>query len=60
MSNYIHLKLKVKTWNHLATHQKKLATHKCFATPWLRTTELEKQRKFKKVFFFNALLSQLS
>jgi hypothetical protein len=31
----------VKDWNYLATHLKKLATHKCVATPWLRTTAIE-------------------
>ncbi len=40
MSNYINLKLKVKAWNYLATHQTKLAIHKSVATPWLRTTGL--------------------
>ncbi len=30
-------KHKVKAWNYLATQQKKLATQKCDATPWLRT-----------------------
>jgi hypothetical protein len=33
---------KVKLWNYIATCQKKLATHKCVATPWLRTTDLYK------------------
>ncbi len=30
----------VKDWINLATDLKKLATHKCIATPWLRTTDL--------------------
>jgi len=35
----------VKDWNYLATHLKKLATHKCVATPWLRTTDLQQQQQ---------------
>jgi hypothetical protein len=38
--NYKYQKLKVKVYNYLATHQKKLA--KYVATPWLRTTGLSK------------------
>ncbi len=30
--------LKVKAWNCLPKHEKTLPTHKCVATPWLRTT----------------------
>jgi hypothetical protein len=38
MLNYMYQNLKFKIWNYLAPHQKKLATHKCVATPWLRIT----------------------
>ncbi len=40
--NYMYQMLIVKDWNYMATHQKKLATHLCGATPWLRTTALHK------------------
>ncbi len=40
--NYMYQKLKVKVWNYLATHWKKLAAHKCVETPWQRTTALAK------------------
>ncbi len=36
----------VKDWNYLTTHLKKLATHKCVATPWLRTTALDCNSKY--------------
>ncbi len=42
MSNFMYQKLfKVKVWNYLVTHWKKLATQKCVETPWLKTTRLD-------------------
>ncbi len=39
--NYMYQMLMVEDWNYLTTQQKKPVTHKCVATPWLRTTALE-------------------
>ncbi len=41
MPNYMYHKLKVKVWNNLATHPKKLATRKCVEKPRLRNTAVE-------------------
>jgi hypothetical protein len=38
----LYTEVTAKVWSYFATHQKKLATHKCMATPWLRTTALER------------------
>ncbi len=50
--------LKIKSENHLATHQMKLETYKCVATPWLRTTDLDSYFELKEIiiFIFNALV----
>ncbi len=52
VANYIYQKLEVKVLNYLATHQEKLATHKCVATPWLRTTALGGQQSGIHAFYF--------
>ncbi len=49
--NYMYQMLIFKDWNYLATHRKKLATHKCVATPWLRTTDLEGCEIFQDNFW---------
>ncbi len=40
--NYMYQMLIVEDWKFLATHQKKPATYKCVARPWLRNTALDK------------------
>ncbi len=46
--NHMNQMLIVKDLNYLATDLKKLAPHKCVATPWLRTTALNRYlAKFK-------------
>ncbi len=38
LDNFLYKKMKPKVWSYMATQPKKLATHLCVATQWLRTT----------------------
>jgi hypothetical protein len=53
----MYLMLIVKDVNYLATHQKKLATHKCVATPWLRTTGIDNESYFSTLATENKFLA---
>ncbi len=57
MPDYMYQKLEVKVWNNLATHHKKLATHKCVTTQWLRTTALKAEIILNRTGLVGLLIS---